>query len=184
MPTHAADAQGDNGLATPEDRATRVLDRDDEAGHRKERKCRVPEVRLEVRILQDISRGPGTQLERYTQLPTATSPRIAELAEEWTATTATAVDAALVLQNRLRREYGYSLDQEASVFADPVLAFLEEGNHPVALLPGKNKRFWICQALFSLCTVLQALFFPAKERPIGFLTCLKLEMWAPCGKWA
>ncbi len=75
---------------------------------------------------QDPRSASDELLERYTQLPTATSPRIAELAEEWTATTATAVDAALVLQNRLRREYGYSLDQEASVFADPVLAFLEE----------------------------------------------------------
>ena len=61
----------------------------------------------------------------YTQLPPALSPRVAELAAEWTAGADSAYDAALLLQQRLR-SFDYSLDQPASAYDDPLLAFLTD----------------------------------------------------------
>jgi len=75
---------------------------------------------------EDPADSNAELLARYTQLPSQSPPRIAEIAAQWTAGTASAVDAALVIQDRLRRDYSYSLDQEASAYADPVLAFLDE----------------------------------------------------------
>jgi transglutaminase-like putative cysteine protease len=75
---------------------------------------------------EDPSRSEASLLERYTQLPSLSPPRIAEIAADWTQGAASAVDSALIIQDRLRREYSYSLDQEASAYSDPILAFLDE----------------------------------------------------------
>jgi transglutaminase-like putative cysteine protease len=75
---------------------------------------------------EDPQQGESSLLERYTQLPVQLSPRFAEIAANWTRGTASAVDSALVIQERLRSDYSYSLDQEASAFTDPLLAFLDE----------------------------------------------------------
>jgi len=75
---------------------------------------------------EDPLRGESDLLARYTQLPTQLSPRFLEIAANWTRGAASAVDSALVIQERLRSDYAYSLDQEASAFDDPLLAFLDE----------------------------------------------------------
>jgi len=75
---------------------------------------------------EDPLQGESSLLERYTQLPTQTPARIAEIAADWTLGAASAVDSALIVQDRLRSEYSYSLDQEASAYSDPTLAFLDE----------------------------------------------------------
>ncbi len=70
--------------------------------------------------------SPDTLLTAYTQLPEDLAPRIDELAAEWTRGAATPVDAALLIRDRLRNDFTYSLAQPASAAADPLLAFLEE----------------------------------------------------------
>lgn len=65
-------------------------------------------------------------VQTYTQLPDPLAPRIGAIAQEWTRGAATAVDAALLIQNRLRDDFVYSLAQPASAYPDPLLAFLDE----------------------------------------------------------
>jgi len=62
----------------------------------------------------------------YTQLPPTLSPRIGALATDWVRGAASPVDALLLLQSRLRGdEFTYSLDQPASAYPDPLLAFVD-----------------------------------------------------------
>ncbi len=75
---------------------------------------------------QDPKAAPDALRDRYTQLPATLSPRVAEIAQQWTAGTTSAVDAALAVQSRLRTEFDYSLDQPASAYPDPLEAFLVE----------------------------------------------------------
>ncbi|MBJ94437.1 MAG: hypothetical protein CMP23_08145 [Rickettsiales bacterium] len=81
---------------------------------------------LETLRDQDPSSAPAALLERYTQLPRPFSPRFNEIAREWTEGATSAVDRALVVQRTLRGDFDYSLDQEASTYDDPLLAFLDE----------------------------------------------------------
>ncbi len=74
----------------------------------------------------DPRRADPALLARYTQLPVDLSPRVAALAEQWTAGAPSALDEALLVRGRLRTDFTYSLDQPASAFPDPLLAFLEE----------------------------------------------------------
>lgn len=62
----------------------------------------------------------------YTQLPANISPRISTLAGEWSRGAGSPLDALLLLQDRLRGdEFTYSLDQPASAYPDPLLAFVD-----------------------------------------------------------
>jgi len=74
---------------------------------------------------QDPRSASQTLLSRYTQLPDGLAPRIAELAQEWSAGAATPLDQVLLLQDHLRG-FDYSLDQEPSRYPDPLLAFLDD----------------------------------------------------------
>lgn len=71
-------------------------------------------------------RSPDPIRVPYTQLPAGLSPRIGELARQWTRGGATAADEALLIQERLRTDFAYSLAQPSSAAQDPLLAFLEE----------------------------------------------------------
>lgn len=67
-----------------------------------------------------------TLLATYTQLPGELSPSVARLAREWTVGTSTDVDRALAIQQRLRTDFTYTLDQPSSRRPDPIEAFLTE----------------------------------------------------------
>lgn len=73
----------------------------------------------------DPASAPPTLKARYTQLPPTLSPRVAELAEEWSAGARTPLDRLLLLQETLEG-FVYSLDQTPSAFEDPLLAFLDD----------------------------------------------------------
>jgi len=75
---------------------------------------------------QDPRRGPPELLARQTQLPRDVSPRLLEIAEQWTEGASSPLDGILMIQQRLRTDYVYSLDQLASASADPLLSFLDE----------------------------------------------------------
>lgn len=75
---------------------------------------------------QDPRRADAALLARYTQLPDDLSPRIGALADRWTLAAPSALDEALLVQDRLRNDFTYSLDQPATGADDPVLAFLED----------------------------------------------------------
>ena len=75
---------------------------------------------------QDPRTAPDDVATVYTQLPADLSPRIGQLAQEWGGGGATPLDRVLLLQDRLRNTFAYSLDQEPSRYPDPLLAFLDE----------------------------------------------------------
>jgi transglutaminase-like putative cysteine protease len=72
--------------------------------------------------------GPATSppelLARYTQVPQSLSPEVRQLAEDWTRGAASPLDAALLVQGRLQREFIYNLDNAAGAWEDPLHAFL------------------------------------------------------------
>ncbi|MCO4772090.1 MAG: DUF3488 domain-containing protein [Deltaproteobacteria bacterium] len=74
---------------------------------------------------QDPATAPEALLASYTQLPESLSPRIAELAGEWSQGAQSPLDRVLLLQEKLK-SFDYSLDQEPSRFPDPLLAFLDD----------------------------------------------------------
>ncbi len=65
-------------------------------------------------------------VQLYTQLPADLTPRVGELAAEWTRGASSPADAALLVQERLRSDFNYGLEQPASAFPDPIAAFLDE----------------------------------------------------------
>jgi protein-glutamine gamma-glutamyltransferase len=65
-------------------------------------------------------------LERYTQLPASMSPRVAAITRGWVEGARTPLDEALLLQERFRTRFTYSLSQPAAASPDPLLAFLDE----------------------------------------------------------
>jgi len=70
--------------------------------------------------------APAALRTLYTQLPDSLAPRVGALAAEWARGAASPVDALLLLQQRLRGdEFTYSLDQPASAYPDPLLAFVD-----------------------------------------------------------
>ena len=73
----------------------------------------------------DPAAAPGALAARYTQLPPDLSPRIEELAREWSAGARTPLDRLLLLQEQLSG-FLYSLDQAPSAYDDPLLAFLDD----------------------------------------------------------
>lgn len=75
---------------------------------------------------RDPRRAPEHLRTVYTQLPADLSPRIGALAREWGGGGATPLDTVLLLQDRLRTTFAYSLDQEPSRYPDPLLAFLDD----------------------------------------------------------
>jgi transglutaminase-like putative cysteine protease len=86
-----------------------------------------PEFESEVLRGLDPRDAPAILRSIYTQLPTDLSPRIRTLAQEWSRGSASPVDALLLIQERLRGpEFVYSLDQPASAYPDPLLAFVDE----------------------------------------------------------
>lgn len=72
----------------------------------------------------DPRASPEAVLIPGTQLPAGLDPRIAALATEWTRGGASALDEALLVQQRLRDGFTYSLEQPASAARDPLAAFL------------------------------------------------------------
>ena len=81
---------------------------------------------LELLRAQPPRQAPDRIRVPYTQLPAGLAPRIPELAREWTRGGATGADEALLIQERLRTDFVYSLAQPSSSAADPLLAFLED----------------------------------------------------------
>lgn len=69
---------------------------------------------------------PESLVRRYTQLPSDLDPVVATLGAAWTEGAATRVDAALLLVDRFRRDFGYTLDQPSAAYADPIVAFLTD----------------------------------------------------------
>lgn len=65
-------------------------------------------------------------LEPYTQLPGDLTPRMAEVAAEWTRGASSAADAALLVQEHLRDDFTYGLEQPAAAYPNPLEAFLDE----------------------------------------------------------
>ena len=137
---------------------------------------------------EDGAPVPDALRDRYTQLPVSLSPRVAALAAQWTAAAPTSVDAALVVQSRLRTEFTYSLDQPASAFDDPLEAFL------VDLKEGHCEYFATAMALMlrtlGLPTRIVNGFAGAEYNPAGGYWLVRqrdahswVEVWFPESGW-
>jgi len=137
---------------------------------------------------EDPLRGEAALLERYTQLPSQSPQRIAEIAADWTQGAASAVDSALIVQDRLRREYSYSLDQEASAYPDPTLAFLDE------VKEGHCEYYATAMALLlrtrGIPTRLVNGFYGGEWNPVGEYWLIRqrdahswVEVWFPESGW-
>lgn len=64
--------------------------------------------------------------DRYLQLPKELSPRIRELAREWTKNAHTPAEKATAISSHLERDYRYSLDAPSGGKSDPIDHFLFE----------------------------------------------------------
>ncbi len=137
---------------------------------------------------QDPRTAPEALRDRYTQLPSTLSPRVAELAQQWTEGTSSAVDAALAVQSRLRTEFDYSLDQPASAYPDPLEAFLVE------VQEGHCEYFATAMALMlrtqGLPTRIVNGFAGAEYNPAGEYWVVRqrdahswVELWFPDSGW-
>jgi transglutaminase-like putative cysteine protease len=75
---------------------------------------------------EDGGAEPPALLARYTQLPPDVTPAVGQLAEAWAGGAASRVDAALLIAQRFRTDFTYTLDQPSAAYEDPVEAFLTE----------------------------------------------------------
>ncbi len=79
----------------------------------------------DVNVLRADSKPYPSSFERYLQLPERVDPRIAKLARDWitSAGARNRYDAALVIEQHLQKDFGYTLDMKAGG-TDPLADFL------------------------------------------------------------
>jgi protein-glutamine gamma-glutamyltransferase len=137
---------------------------------------------------QDPRAGDPEILTRYTQLPSTLSPRIAALTEAWVSGAATPLDEVLLVQDRLKNEFTYSLDQPASAAPDPLVSFLYD------VQEGHCEYFATAMALMLRTRGLPARivngFAGAEWNPVGEYWLVRqdhahswVEVWFPASGW-